>query len=219
MKLTESQLKNIVKTAALKVLKEEVDELSPELLKHSADKRGEQLKGLGRASKFEPENITNDREKFRAQRDNFKKGAADALEGEIADPRIHVHSDLRTMDATEGPYQIHHRPGMDLDNPKVYDNSIGDDFLGKEFKKASDNSWRDKGKFINTGKSNMINLGEPEGDTVTPDSFNDITARDVFGDYDNTIKPSFERFNKLHGINEEKINEIVTNVINEMFKK
>jgi hypothetical protein len=184
MKVTESQLRDIIKSAALNVLKESVDELSPELLKHAADKRGEQLKDLGRARKDEPSDIADKREKFRAQRDNFKKGSAEALEREIGDPRIHVHSDLRTMTATgdgegmEGRYQIHHRPGMDIWNPKVYDNSLEQGL----------------------------------------DNYPNVNAEDAFPDYKEKIAPSFERFNKLHGVSEAKIMDVVKQVIKEQLK-
>lgn len=117
MKLNESQLKQLVREAALKVLKEgNLEEISPELAKRVADKRNDQLNDMGRK---DPR-----RADIKAKRDADRKGAAERLEAEIGDPRIHVHSDLRTMDATEGDNQIHYRPGMDKEMPRVYDNTL-----------------------------------------------------------------------------------------------
>lgn len=162
MKLTESQLKQLVLETALKVIKEgNLEEISPEFAMRAGSKANDKLKDMGRK---DPR-----REKLKAQRDYFRKGAAERLENELGDPRIHVHSDLRTMDATEGDNQIFYRPGMDKENPKVYDNTL------------------EKGL----------------------DEYPEIDPRERFTDYDDTVKQHFSRFDRLHGLNEEKLNAIV----------
>lgn len=176
IKLNENMLKALVSRAALKVLKEEVDELSPEFMKHAADVANDKAKNFGR----KPEGPLADiKARKQRQRDDFRKYAAQGLEDELGDPRLHVHSDLRTLDATEGDNQIHYRPGMDADDPIVYDNSL-----------------------------------EPG-----LDEYPNIDPRERFTDYDTTIKPAFQRFNKFHGVNESLINKVVKEVINEQLKK
>lgn len=174
--LNEQSLKTLIKTAALKVLKEEVDELSPEFMKHAAEVANDKAKALGRNPKGADADM---KAKRQGQRDAFKKYAAQGLEDELGDPRLHVHSDLRTLDATEGDNQIHFRPGMDTDEPIVYDNSL----------------------------------------EAGLDEYPEIHARDRFTDYDDTIKPAFQRFNKFHGLSEAKQNEIINRVVNENFDK
>ena len=174
--LNEESLKTLIKRTALKVLKEEVDELSPEFMKHAADVANDKAKVIGRP-KGGP--MADLKAKRQGQRDTFRKYAAQGLEDELGDDRLHVHSDLRTLDATEGDNQIHYRPGMDVDEPLVYDNSL-----------------------------------EPG-----LEEYPEIHARDRFTDYDDTIKPAFQRFNKFHGINEAKIAKVVEEVLNETIKK
>lgn len=173
--LNEESLKTLIKTAALKVLKEEVDEISPEFMKHAADVANDKAKAIGR-----DRTLADLKAKRQGQRDAFRKYAAQGLEDELGDDRLHVHSDLRTLDATEGDNQIHFRPGMDIDDPTVYDNSL----------------------------------------EAGLDEYPEIHARDRFTDYDNTIKPAFQRFNKFHGASlEEEKNNLINKVVNENFDR